>query len=32
MKEINMDWEKPWESYSKYLPEKTSDQLLMLLI
>lgn len=32
MKEISIDWEKPWESYSKYLPEKTSDQLLMFLM
>lgn len=32
MKKINIDWGKPWESYSKYLPEKTSDQLLMFLI
>lgn len=32
MKEINIDWEKPWEVYSDYLPEKTSDQLLMFLM
>ena len=32
MLEAQIDWEKPWEVYSDYLPEKTSDQLLMFLM
>ena len=32
MIETKIDWDKPWEVYSEYLPEKTNDQLITFLM